>query len=35
MGGALGPLTNLWTDYVPIYRTAVGTGIGAAFGVWT
>lgn len=24
-----------WHDYIPVYRTAVGTGIGLAFAVWS
>ena len=32
--GALKALSMSWFQYEPIYRTAAGTGIGAAFAVW-
>jgi aromatic ring-opening dioxygenase catalytic subunit (LigB family) len=32
--GALEELDNTWCDYVPVYRTAAGTGIGLAFAAW-
>ncbi|HXE17075.1 MAG TPA: hypothetical protein VN632_07590 [Stellaceae bacterium] len=28
-------LTNRWMEYQPLYRTPAGTGIGAAFAVWS
>ena len=33
-GGAFAHLGHIWSDYVPVYRTAAGTGIGLAFGIW-
>ena len=33
-GGAFSLLPHIWSDYVPVYRTPAGTGIGLAFGVW-
>jgi Catalytic LigB subunit of aromatic ring-opening dioxygenase len=33
-GGALHPLRNQWLEYLPVYRTPAGTGIGLAFGAW-
>jgi len=33
-GGALEGLRNQWVDYIPVYRTAAGTGVGLAFTVW-
>jgi hypothetical protein len=33
--GALEGLTLRWCDYQPIFRTPAGTGIGAAFAVWS
>jgi hypothetical protein len=37
MGGALQGLgfKMQWHEYIPVYRTAAGTGIGLAFGRWT
>lgn len=32
--GALEGLRHDWTEYVPVYRTPAGTGIGLAFTVW-
>lgn len=32
--GALDGMSLAWCEYVPIYRTPAGTGIGAAFAVW-
>jgi hypothetical protein len=32
--GALAALKVSWSDYVPVYRTPAGTGIGLAFAVW-
>lgn len=34
LGGALEGLRNQWLDYLPVYRTPAGTGIGLAFGTW-
>jgi hypothetical protein len=34
LGGALGQLRNQWLEYLPVYRTPAGTGIGLAFGAW-
>ena len=33
-GGAFHHLKHEWSDYVPVYRTPAGTGIGLAFGIW-
>lgn len=33
-GGAFSHLRHSWSDYVPVYRTPAGTGIGLAFGIW-
>ena len=33
-GGAFGHLEHVWSDYLPVYRTPAGTGIGLAFGIW-
>ncbi|WP_322046548.1 protocatechuate 3,4-dioxygenase [Paraburkholderia sp. J67] len=33
-GGALEGLAHAWTEYIPVYRTPAGTGIGLAFAVW-
>jgi hypothetical protein len=35
MGGALGDLKHQWSEYIPVYRTPPGTGIGLAFGRWS
>lgn len=35
MGGALGGLKHRWSEYLPVYRTPPGTGIGLAFGRWS
>jgi hypothetical protein len=35
MGGALGQLKHRWSEYIPVYRTPPGTGIGLAFGRWS
>lgn len=32
--GAAGAAPLAWCEYVPLYRTPAGTGIGAAFAVW-
>lgn len=32
--GALHALDVRWTEYVPLYRTAAGTGVGAGFVAW-
>jgi hypothetical protein len=33
-GGAFHHLDHRWSDYIPVYRTPAGTGIGLAFGMW-
>ncbi|WP_395067930.1 protocatechuate 3,4-dioxygenase [Paraburkholderia silvatlantica] len=33
-GGAFEGLHHAWTDYIPVYRTPAGTGIGLAFAAW-
>lgn len=33
-GGALRHLSQEWSEYVPVYRTEAGTGIGLAFAIW-
>ncbi|MCA8094873.1 hypothetical protein LGM65_29055 [Burkholderia anthina] len=33
-GGAFEGLRHAWTEYVPVYRTPAGTGIGLAFAAW-
>ena len=35
LAGAMSPLQMLWHAYHPLYRTPAGTGVGAAFAVWT
>jgi hypothetical protein len=35
VAGAIEGMNNRWTEYQPLYRTPAGTGIGAAFGVWS
>jgi hypothetical protein len=35
MAGAIHGMTSLWDEYIPLYRTAAGTGVGAAFATWT
>lgn len=35
VAGAIEGLKNRWVEYQPLYRTPAGTGIGAAFGVWS
>jgi hypothetical protein len=35
MGGVLGDLKHQWSEYIPVYRTPPGTGIGLAFGRWS
>jgi hypothetical protein len=35
VAGAVEGMENRWLEYQPLYRTPAGTGIGAAFGVWT
>lgn len=35
LGGALGGLKYRWSEYIPVYRTPPGTGIGLAFGRWS
>ena len=32
--GAFQSLENIWLKYIPVRRTAAGTGIGLAFGTW-
>ena len=33
--GAVDHLPLKWLEYEPLYRTPAGTGVGAAFGVWS
>ncbi|WP_176598624.1 MULTISPECIES: extradiol ring-cleavage dioxygenase [Sphingobium] len=33
-GGAFSHLRYSWSEYMPVYRTEAGTGIGLGFGVW-
>lgn len=33
-GGAFAHLAHRWSDYVPVFRTPAGTGIGLGFGIW-
>lgn len=33
-GGALQGLQATWSDYLPLYRTPAGTGVGAGFIIW-
>jgi len=35
VAGAATGLTTEWQDYVPYYRSEAGTGVGAAFAVWS
>jgi aromatic ring-opening dioxygenase catalytic subunit (LigB family) len=35
LGGVLGDLKHRWSEYIPVYRTPPGTGIGLAFGRWS
>ncbi len=35
LGGLVDLLENKWLEYLPVYRTAAGTGIGLAFGCWS
>ena len=35
MGGAIEGLKHRWSEYIPVYRTPPGTGIGLAFGRWS
>jgi hypothetical protein len=35
LAGALRDLRLQWIEYQPIYRTAAGTGVGAAFAAWS
>lgn len=35
MAGAIGHLRCTYDAYIPVYRTAVGTGIGLCFAAWT
>ncbi|HEY5209918.1 MAG TPA: hypothetical protein VIJ42_10790 [Stellaceae bacterium] len=35
VAGAVEGMANRWMEYQPLYRTPAGTGIGAAFGVWS
>lgn len=34
LGGAVSGMNNDWSEYYPIYRTPVGTGVGVAFATW-
>lgn len=33
-GGAFSHLRHVWSEYIPVYRTEAGTGIGLGFGIW-
>jgi hypothetical protein len=33
-GGILSKLRQTWSEYIPVYRTPAGTGIGLAFAAW-
>jgi hypothetical protein len=35
VAGAVEGMANRWLEYQPLYRTPAGTGIGAAFGIWS
>jgi len=35
LGGMLDGLRHAWSEYIPVYRTEAGTGIGLAFGRWS
>ena len=35
VAGAVEGMANRWMEYQPLYRTPAGTGIGAAFSVWS
>jgi hypothetical protein len=35
LGGMIEGLAHGWSEYVPVYRTEAGTGIGLAFGRWS
>ena len=35
LGGTLDGLKHRWSEYLPVYRTPPGTGIGLAFGRWS
>lgn len=35
VAGAVEGMTNRWMEYQPLYRTPAGTGIGAAFAIWS
>lgn len=35
LGGLVERLENRWLEYLPVYRTPAGTGIGLAFGCWS
>lgn len=35
MAGAIGHLSCTYEEYIPVYRTAVGTGIGLGFAAWS
>lgn len=34
MSGAIGHLQCVYDDYIPVYRTAAGTGVGLGFAAW-
>ncbi len=34
VAGVIAGLKNQWSEYQPLYRTPVGSGIGVGFGVW-
>lgn len=35
VGGAIHGMKPDWDEYIPLYRTPAGTGVGAAFAAWT
>jgi predicted class III extradiol MEMO1 family dioxygenase len=35
VGGAVEGMKNRWAEYLPVYRTPAGTGIGLAFTAWS
>jgi 3-O-methylgallate 3,4-dioxygenase len=34
VGGAIHGMAPVWDEYIPLYRTPAGTGVGAAFAAW-
>src|SRR5690606_38053692 len=35
LGGIVADMNCRWLEYLPVYRTSAGTGIGLAFGSWS